>query len=77
MTYCYIFCACGENTVWGVSARYRTRCRHKPQNEIRHTLSADFTEPIRRLATAESENGVWKLSAEHPQTETWMIPADR
>ncbi len=46
-------------------------------NEIRHTLSAEFTEPIRRLATAESENGVWKLSAEHPQTETWMIPADR
>ena len=32
---------------------------------------------IRRLVTAESENGVWKLSTEHPQTETWMIPADR
>ena len=32
---------------------------------------------IRRLATAESDNGVWKLSAEHPQAETWMIPADR
>ncbi len=27
--------------------------------------------------TAESENGVWKLSTEYPQTETWMIPADR
>ncbi len=32
---------------------------------------------IRRLTTAESENGVWKLSTEHTQTETWMIPADR
>ena len=32
---------------------------------------------IRRLVTAESENGVWKLSTEYPQTETWMIPADR
>ena len=32
---------------------------------------------IRQLLTAESENGVWKLSTEHPQTETWMIPADR
>ena len=31
-------------------------------NAIRHTLSAEFTEPIRRLATAESENGVWKVS---------------
>ena len=34
-------------------------------NEIRHSL------------TAESENGVWKLSAEHPQAETWMIPSDK
>ncbi|MBW9279725.1 YhcG family protein [Bacteroides fragilis] len=32
---------------------------------------------IRRSPTAESENGVWKLSTEYPQTETWMIPADR
>ncbi len=32
---------------------------------------------IRRLVTAKSEIGVWKLSTEHPQTETWMIPADR
>ncbi|MFS2544093.1 PDDEXK nuclease domain-containing protein [Phocaeicola vulgatus] len=32
---------------------------------------------IRQSLTAESENGVWKLSAEHPPTETWMIPADR
>ena len=40
-------------------------------------MTAEFTEPIRRLVTAESENGVWKLSTEHPQTETWMIPADR
>ena len=32
---------------------------------------------IRQSLTAESENGVWKLSTEHPQTETWMIPADR
>ena len=46
-------------------------------NEIRQSLTAEFTEPIRRLATAESENGVWKLSAEHPQAETWMIPSDR
>ena len=40
--------------------------------QIRQSLTAEFTEPIRRLATAESENGVWKLSAEHPQTETWI-----
>ena len=32
---------------------------------------------IRQSLTAESENGVWKLSAEHPQAETWMIPSDR
>ena len=32
---------------------------------------------IRRLVTAESESGVWKLPTEYPQTETWMIPADR
>ncbi len=32
---------------------------------------------IWRLVTTESENGVWKLSTEYPQTETWMIPADR
>ena len=47
------------------------------QIQIRQSLTAEFTEPIRRLATAESENGVWKLSAEHPQAETWMIPSDR
>ncbi|WP_455630695.1 PDDEXK nuclease domain-containing protein [Parabacteroides sp.] len=46
------------------------------QIQIRQSLTAEFTEPIRRLATAESENGVWKLSIEPPQTETWMIPAD-
>ena len=44
---------------------------------IRQSLTAEFTEPIRRSPTAESENGVWKLSTEYPQTETWMIPADR
>jgi len=32
---------------------------------------------IRQSLTAESENSVWKLSAEHPQAETWMIPSDR
>ncbi len=32
---------------------------------------------IRQSLTAESENGVWKLSTKYPQTETWMIPADR
>ena len=32
---------------------------------------------IRQLLTAESENGVWKLSTEHSQTETWTIPANR
>ena len=47
------------------------------QIQIRQSLTAEFTEPIRRLVTAESENGVWKLSTEYPQTETWMIPADR
>ena len=47
------------------------------QIQIRQSLTAEFTEPIRRLATAESENSVWKLSAEHPQAETWMIPSDR
>ena len=45
------------------------------QIQIRQSLTAEFTEPIRRLVTAESENGVWKLSTEYPQTETWMIPA--
>ena len=32
---------------------------------------------IRQSLTAESENGIWKFSTEPPQTETWMIPADR
>ena len=32
---------------------------------------------IRQSLTAETENGVWKLSAEHPQAKTWMIPSDR
>ena len=32
---------------------------------------------IRQSLTAESDNGVWKLPTEHPQIETWMIPADR
>ena len=47
------------------------------QIQIRQSLTAEFTEPIRRLTTAESDNGVWKLPTEHPQIETWMIPADR
>ena len=47
------------------------------QIQIRQSLTAEFTEPIRRLATAESENNVWKLSAEHPQAKTSMIPSDR
>ena len=47
------------------------------QIQIRQSLTAEFTEPIRRLVTAKSENDVWKLSIEYPQTETWMIPADR
>ncbi|WP_300730014.1 DUF1016 N-terminal domain-containing protein, partial [uncultured Bacteroides sp.] len=47
------------------------------QIQIRQSLTAEFTEPIRRLATAESKNGGWELSTKHPQTETWMIPADR
>lgn len=47
------------------------------QIQIRQSLTAEFTEPIRRLTTAESDNGVWKLPIEHPQIETWMIPADR
>ena len=47
------------------------------QIQIRQSLTAEFTEPIRRLVTAGSENGVWKLSTKYPQTETWMIPADR
>ena len=32
---------------------------------------------IRQSLTAESENNVWKLSAEHPQAKTSMIPSDR
>ena len=32
------------------------------QIQIRQSLTAEFTEPIRRLVTAGSENGVWKLS---------------
>ena len=24
-----------------------------------------------------AENGIWKLLAEHLQTETWMLPVDR
>lgn len=47
------------------------------QIQIRQSLTAKSSEPIRRLITAESEKDVCKRSTEHPQTETWMIPADR
>ena len=35
---------------------------------IRQSLTAEFTEPIRQSSTEESKNDVWKLSTEHPQT---------
>ena len=38
------------------------------QIQIRHSLTAEFTEPIRQSSTEESKNDVWKLSTEHPQT---------
>ena len=47
------------------------------QIQIQQSLTAKSSEPIWRLMTAESENDVCKRPTEHPQTETWMIPADR
>lgn len=38
------------------------------QIQIRHSLTAEFTEPIRQSSTEESKNDVWKLSTEHSQT---------
>ena len=48
------------------------------QSQIRHTLSAEFIEPIRRLSSAESATNIRRMpSAELDDAKRWMIPADR
>ena len=48
------------------------------QSQIRHTLSAEFIEPIRRLPSAESATNIRRMpSAELDDAKRWMIPADR
>ena len=48
------------------------------QNQIRHTLSAEFIEPIRRLPSAESATNIRRMpSAELDDAKRWMIPADK
>ena len=48
------------------------------QNQIRHTLSAEFIEPIRRLPSAESAANIRRMpSAELDDAKKWMIPADK
>ena len=48
------------------------------QNQIRHSLSAEFIEPIRRLPSAESATNIRRMSsAELDDAKRWMIPADR
>ena len=47
-------------------------------SEIRHSLTAKFTAPIRRMPSAESENGIRRMpSAELVDMQKWMIPADK
>ena len=47
-------------------------------SEIRHTLSAEFIEPIRRLPSAESATNIRRMpSAELDDAKRWMIPADK
>ena len=69
--------AYGEQLLKKLEQRLKTKGLNERRFREFRRLYAEFTEPIRRLVTAESENGVWKLSTEYPQTETWMIPADR
>ena len=48
------------------------------QSQIRHTLSAEFIEPIRRLPSAESATNIRRMpSAELNDAKRWMISADR
>ncbi len=47
-------------------------------NEIRHSLTAEFTEPIRQMASAEFKNEIRRMpSAELMNMQKWMIPADK
>ena len=48
------------------------------RSQIRHTLSAEFMEPIRRLPSAESATNIRRMpSAELDDAKRWMIPADK
>ncbi|HJC93228.1 MAG TPA: DUF1016 family protein [Candidatus Phocaeicola excrementigallinarum] len=48
------------------------------QSQIRHTLSAEFIEPIRRLPSAESATNIRRMpSAELDDAKRWIIPADK
>ena len=48
------------------------------QSQIRHTMSAEFIEPIRRLPSAESATNIRRMSsAELDDAKRWMIPADK
>ena len=48
------------------------------RSQIRHTLSAEFIEPIRRLSSAESATNIRRMpSAELDDAKRWMIPADK
>ena len=47
-------------------------------SEIRHSLTAEFIEPIRRLPSAESAKNIRRMpSAELDDAKKWMIPADK
>lgn len=47
-------------------------------SEMRHSLTAEFTTPIRQMASAESENGIRRMpSAELVDMQKWMMPADK
>mgnify|MGYP000195454872 CR=1 FL=1 len=82
--------AYGEQLLKKLEQRLKTKglnvCRFRefrrlylvyPQLKEPVTLYIASQIQIRLSMTAESENGVWKLSTEHPQTETWVIPTDR
>ena len=48
------------------------------QIQIRHTLSAEFIEPIRQLSSAESAMNIRRIpSAELETAKEWIITADR
>ena len=76
--------AYGEQLLKKLEQRLKTQLKEPitqyiaSQIQIRHTLSAEFIEPIRRLPSAESAMNIRRIpSAELGTAKEWIIPADR